>query len=84
MGPKKADTAALSETARKTRKIDRILEDVYGRPGPVSDHSDPLRSLVRTILSQNTSDHNSGLAFAALEKRFPAAAPEPPGAGIAL
>jgi hypothetical protein len=35
-------------------------------------------------LSQNTSDHNSGLAFAALEKRFPAAAPEPPGAGIAL
>jgi endonuclease-3 len=70
------DTAALSETARKTRKIDQILEEVYGRAGPADDHTDPLVSLVRTILSQNTSDQNAGRAFAALEKRFPAASPK--------
>lgn len=36
-------------------------------PGP----SDPLDELVLTILSQSTTDHNSGMAYAALRRRFP-------------
>lgn len=34
-------------------------------------HRDPLSELVRTILSQNTSDVNSTRAFARLQERFP-------------
>lgn len=33
--------------------------------------SDPLDELVLTILSQSTTDHNSGMAYAALRRRFP-------------
>jgi endonuclease-3 len=47
----------------------RVL-DAYGypdwRPG-----NQPLDELVLTILSQNTSDVNSGRAFAELQKRYP-------------
>ncbi|GIW08551.1 MAG: endonuclease III [Dehalococcoidia bacterium] len=48
--------------------LDRLL-DQYGRP--TRRVADPLDELVATILSQNTSDANSGRAFAALKKRFP-------------
>ncbi len=33
-------------------------------------HSDPLSELIATILSQNTSDHNSHRAYASLRLRF--------------
>jgi endonuclease-3 len=52
------------------REIIELLRQEYGelrwRP-----RSDPMSELVGTILSQNTSDANSGRAFARLVARFP-------------
>ena len=42
----------------------------YGKRRWVADE-EPLDSLIGTILSQNTSDANSGRAFASLKKKFP-------------
>jgi endonuclease III len=47
-----------------------MLEAVYGAPRRRAGH-DPLSGLVRTILSQNTSDTNSDRAFDRLRARFP-------------
>ena len=47
-----------------------ILEAEYGRAGP-RPHGDAMSELVLTLLSQNTSDHNSGRAFHRLLARFP-------------
>jgi endonuclease III len=60
--------------------IDR-LSSLYGEP-VWRPHGDPMSELILTILSQNTSDANSGRAFMRLRQRFPtwdallAAAPE--------
>ncbi len=60
--------------------VDR-LSALYGRPA-WRPHGDGMTELVLTILSQNTSDTNSGRAFMRLVSRFPtwdalmAAAPE--------
>jgi len=59
-------TAALR---RKAVRIDRALEAYYGVPD--RRRLDPLSELVLTILSQNTSDINSGRAFERLRARFP-------------
>src|SRR3990170_8800256 len=50
--------------------VDR-LSDLYGRPD-WRPHGDAMTELVLTILSQNTSDTNSGRAFMRLVARFPA------------
>jgi endonuclease III len=55
---------------RKAARIDRVLEESYGRPQRGS-RRDPVSTLVLTILSQNTSDTNSGRAFDRLRARFP-------------
>lgn len=55
-----------SET--KIRKIAKLLREAYGVPKP--RRTPPVDELVRTILSQNTSDRNSVPAFWALKKRF--------------
>ncbi len=55
---------------RKAARIDRILEDAYGPPRRRS-RRDAISTLVHTILSQNTSDTNSGRAFERLRARFP-------------
>ncbi|MDP2675923.1 MAG: endonuclease III [Dehalococcoidia bacterium] len=47
------------------------LSDLYGRP-VWRPHGDAMTELVLTILSQNTSDTNSGRAFMRLVARFPA------------
>ncbi len=47
----------------------RALEERYGRPERGGDR-DPLEVLVRGILSQNTSDVNSGRAYDSLLERF--------------
>ncbi|MBI5289347.1 MAG: endonuclease III [Chloroflexi bacterium] len=52
------------------REIIRRLEEAYGIP-EWRPHQDPTSELVLTILSQNTSDTNSGRAFARLLQRFP-------------
>lgn len=46
-----------------------VLADVYGEPS-LRPSDDPLAELILTVLSQNTSDSNSGRAFAALMARF--------------
>ena len=46
------------------------LAPVYGEP-VWRPHGDPMTELVLTILSQNTSDTNSGRAFMRLVQRFP-------------
>lgn len=47
-----------------------LLDAEYGRI-PLRPHGDPMAELVLTLLSQNTSDHNSGRAFQRLLARFP-------------
>jgi endonuclease-3 len=49
--------------------VDR-LSALYGEP-VWRPHGDPMTELVLTILSQNTSDTNSGRAFMQLKQRFP-------------
>ena len=51
-------------------EITRRLATLYGDP-VWRPHGDPMSELVLTILSQNTSDTNSGRAFMRLEQRFP-------------
>jgi endonuclease-3 len=51
-------------------EITRRLSTLYGRP-VWRPHGDPMSELVLTILSQNTSDTNSGRAFMRLKLRFP-------------
>jgi len=46
-----------------------LLEKEYGIPRP--DEEEPVDLLVKTILSQNTSDANSLPAFARLKRAFP-------------
>jgi endonuclease III len=45
------------------------LAAAYGRPA--RRRSNPLSELVRTVLSQNTSDVNSGRAYRSLRRTFP-------------
>lgn len=57
------------------------LAAIYGEP-VWRPHGDPVTELVLTILSQNTSDANSGRAFMRLRQRFPTwdeVAGAPPG-----
>lgn len=66
--------------SRRLSRIDRRLARAYGRPRRA--RRDPLDTLVETVLSQHTSDLNSGRAFASLKRAFPswsaaAAAPAP-------
>lgn len=51
------------------KEIHQKLRDRYGDPSPQAD-GDPLATLVNTILSQNTNDHNRDIAFAALREQF--------------
>jgi endonuclease-3 len=57
----------------KAGRIEAALTDLYGaRIWDRADYSDDLTgALVATILSQNTSDLNSGRAFASLKTAFP-------------
>ena len=50
-------------------KILNLLKKAYGSQ-PVFKKTDPVDELVRTVLSQNTTDKNSLKAFAVLKKNF--------------
>lgn len=54
---------------RRLDVVARRLAAAYGRPS--RRRSDPLSGLVETVLSQNTSDVNSGRAYASLRAAFP-------------
>lgn len=49
----------------------QILGDLHGTPTPGKQTMGVLDSLVRTILSQNTTDKNSRVAFLSLKEHFP-------------
>jgi endonuclease-3 len=55
---------------RKVRRVHRLLDERFGPLDPPRGW-EPLEELVYTVLSQNTSDVNSGRAYAALRARFP-------------
>jgi endonuclease III len=66
-------TPRRSEPLPNVARIPEIvarLDDAYGIP-PWRPHGDAVAELVLTILSQNTSDANSGRAFARLLEAFP-------------
>ncbi|GAC1354657.1 MAG: endonuclease III [Herpetosiphon sp.] len=54
----------------KLEQINALLRNFYG-PRERSGQRDPLDELVLTILSQNTSDRNSGRAFRLLKQAYP-------------
>ncbi|MDH7570732.1 MAG: endonuclease III [Armatimonadota bacterium] len=54
----------------KARRVVCLLEEVYGVPAP-RGAGDPLVQLVRTVLSQNTTDINAERAYQLLRARFP-------------
>ncbi len=66
MGDEMSEVAA----ALSPREIVQRLSSLYGAP-TWRPHGDPMTELVLTILSQNTSDANSGRAFMRLKARFP-------------
>ena len=47
------------------------LEDQLGRPRPPRKKSQPLDSLIATLLSQNTNDRNSYRAWLSLRRKYP-------------
>jgi endonuclease-3 len=52
-------------------EVQRRLEKEYGEKLPPKRRTTVTEELVRTILSQNTNDNNSGLAYARLRRDFP-------------
>jgi endonuclease-3 len=76
----------MAGTARglsaRLRKVSGLLAERYGRPDLCAHETDPVRNLVLTILSQNTTDANRDRAYDRLVKRFPSlpalAAARPP------
>lgn len=57
-------------TVATPAEIIQSLTPLYGLPA-WRPHGDPITELILTILSQNTSDTNSGRAFMRLVNRFP-------------
>ena len=54
---------------KRIKKLSLKLEKLYGRKR-WKVHADPLSELIATILSQNTSDHNSHRAYFSLRSKF--------------
>lgn len=54
---------------KKIRLVLRALAERYGEK-PRRGHGDPLEVLVRGVLSQNTTDVNSGRAYRSLREQF--------------
>jgi endonuclease III len=62
---------AAGTLAGRLRDISARLVRRYGRPVRCAHQTDPVRNLILTILSQNTTDANRDRAFAGLSARFP-------------
>src|SRR5690606_23276809 len=67
-----AKAAGQSKTPRlwTPAEIIELLDEAYGRAPQQPSHA-PVFELVLTLLSQHTSDHNSGQAMHRLIERFP-------------
>ncbi len=59
------------DPGKRIADISRRLRARFGRPGRCAHDDDPLRNLILTILSQNTTDVNRDRAFSSLMRRFP-------------
>jgi len=68
--PRTGGAPDAGEARRRLARIGKSLERRYGRPKRRT-RRDLVGGLVRTILSQNTTDTNSRGAFLALRERFP-------------
>src|SRR6476661_1181423 len=68
-------------TKRRVRAIRDRLREMYGRP--VNEpHGHPIAELIKTVLSQHTTDRNRDRSYAQLRERFPtweAVRDAPPG-----
>ena len=62
---------AVRGLSARLRKISGLLAERFGRPETCVHETDPVRNLVLTILSQNTTDANRDRAYDRLAKRFP-------------
>jgi endonuclease-3 len=62
---------AVHGLSARLRGVSDLLAGRFGRPELCVHEIDPVRNLVLTILSQNTTDANSSTAYAALRRRFP-------------
>jgi len=60
----------MNATVENLDWVDLRLREIYGEPERRQE-PDPLDLMVRTILSQNTSDVNSRRAHQSLRKKFP-------------
>jgi endonuclease-3 len=58
------------EKRRVLHTVAEVLEHRYGNPVPEAA-DDPIEVLIRTILSQNTTDRNRDRAYEAVRRRFP-------------
>lgn len=59
------------DLSRRLADISRRLCARFGRPDRCAHEGDPVRNLILTILSQNTTDGNRDRAFSSLMERFP-------------
>jgi endonuclease-3 len=57
-------------TDQRAIEILRILKQTYGMPTWAKPAGDPFRTLIVTIISQNTNDKNTEKAFERLSNRF--------------
>ncbi len=57
--------------SRRAARIDGILTKVYGRKKVEKRRTDPLDTLMLTILSQNTNDVNRDRAYRSLKAAYP-------------
>ncbi len=70
MTPPTHDTPSPPINPAKVRAVYERLVEVYG-PRTLRPSRDPLDELILTILSQNTSDRNSGRAYRLLRAKYP-------------
>jgi endonuclease-3 len=64
----------MTSEARGSARVSLVadtLEGLFGRPTRPARRSNPLNTLIATLLSQNTNDRNSYRAWLALRKKFP-------------
>jgi endonuclease-3 len=66
----KSAAAPIPDDIYTPREIIDLLSGYYGTP-EWRPHWDPMSELVLTLLSQNTSDTNSGRAFSRLLQKYP-------------
>ena len=62
---------AVRGLSARLRDVSDLLAGRFGRPEICVHETDPVRNLVLTILSQNTTDANRDRAYDRLAKRFP-------------